>query len=89
MTFVLVATVWACGVAKPGSGSLTPIAVGFSLLACALAGGQWTGAQLNPARAIGPAVVFKCGKHAMGYYIGAELLAGFCAAMLFATVFGP
>jgi glycerol uptake facilitator-like aquaporin len=89
MTFVLIATVWSCGVAKPGHGSLTPIAVGFSLLACALAGGQWTGAQLNPARAIGPAVVFRCGRGAIGYYIAGELLAAFLAAMLFATVFGP
>ena len=35
MTFVLISTVYACGVNKPGHGSLTPLAVGLSLVACA------------------------------------------------------
>jgi hypothetical protein len=35
MTFVLISTVYACGVTKPGHGSLTPLAVGLSLVACA------------------------------------------------------
>lgn len=40
MTFVLISTVYACGVAKPGHGSLTPLAVGLSLWACAGVG-EW------------------------------------------------
>ncbi len=35
MTFTLISCVYACGVAKPGHGSFTPLAVGLSLLACA------------------------------------------------------
>jgi glycerol uptake facilitator-like aquaporin len=34
MTFVLLCTVYACGVNKPGHGSLTPLAVGLVVIAC-------------------------------------------------------
>jgi hypothetical protein len=43
MTFTLISVVYACGIAKPGHGSMTPIAVGFSLIACAGAGAKYTG----------------------------------------------
>jgi hypothetical protein len=39
MTFTLLSVVYACGVAKPGHGSFTPLAVGLSLVACAGTGG--------------------------------------------------
>jgi glycerol uptake facilitator-like aquaporin len=52
MTFTLI-SVYACGVAKPGHGSFTPLAVGLSLVACAGTGGMHSGAALNPARVIG------------------------------------
>jgi hypothetical protein len=45
MTFTLISVVYACGIAKPGHGSLTPMAVGFSLIACAGAGGKYTGKE--------------------------------------------
>ena len=50
MTFTLISTVYACGIAKPGHGSLTPVAVGFSLVACAGAGAKYTGETLMPHR---------------------------------------
>ncbi|CAJ1443247.1 unnamed protein product [Effrenium voratum] len=53
MTFTLISCVYACGVAKPGHGSHTPLAVGLSLFACAASGGQYTGGALNPARVLG------------------------------------
>jgi hypothetical protein len=40
MTFTLISVVYACGVAKPGHGSFTPLAVGLSLVACAGTGGS-------------------------------------------------
>lgn len=43
MTFTLISVVYACGIAKPGHGSMTPLAVGLSLVACAGAGGKYTG----------------------------------------------
>ena len=66
MTFTLISCVYACGVAKPGHGSHTPFAVGLALLACAGAGGQYTGAALNPARVLGPMAVFTCGTDVAG-----------------------
>lgn len=88
MTFTLISCVYACGVAKPGHGSHTPLAVGLSLLACAGTGAGWTGAALNPARVIGPLVVFSCGQGYAWIYILAQLLAALCACCIFAFVSG-
>lgn len=35
MTFTLISVVFACGIAKPGHGSFTPLVVGLSLVTCA------------------------------------------------------
>lgn len=88
MTFTLISTVYACGIAKPGHGSMTPLAVGFSLIACAGAGGKYTGAALNPARVLGPLAVYKCGKDVAVIYILAELLAALLACVIFSVVSG-
>ena len=91
MTFFLISCVYACGIAKPGHGSHTPLAVGLVLLACAGTGGRFTGAALNPARVIGPLAVFRCGKDTAWIYILAQLFAALCACAIFAVVsgFGP
>ncbi|WIA18173.1 hypothetical protein OEZ85_009647 [Tetradesmus obliquus] len=88
MTFTLLSVVYACGVAKPGHGSFTPLAVGLSLVACAGTGGQWTGAALNPARVVGPLAVFKCGTDVAYIYILAHILAAVLACSIFAFVSG-
>ncbi|WIA38461.1 hypothetical protein OEZ86_001784 [Tetradesmus obliquus] len=88
MTFTLISVVYACGVAKPGHGSFTPLVVGLSLVACAGTGGKWTGAALNPARVIGPLAVFKCGNNVAYIYILAHLLAAVLACSIFAFVSG-
>eukprot|EP00878_Enallax_costatus_P000143 GHUV01000186.1.p1 GENE.GHUV01000186.1~~GHUV01000186.1.p1 ORF type:complete len:303 (+),score=50.80 GHUV01000186.1:123-1031(+) len=88
MTFTLISVVYACGVAKPGHGSFTPLVVGLSLVACAGTGGKWTGAALNPARVIGPLAVFKCGDDIAYIYILAQLLAAILACSIFAFVSG-
>lgn len=62
MTFTLISCVYACGVAKPGHGSHTPLVVGLALFCCAASGGQYTGGALNPARVLGPLTVFGCGE---------------------------
>jgi glycerol uptake facilitator-like aquaporin len=91
MTFTLVSCVYACGIAKPGHGSFTPLVVGLSLVGCAGAGAQFTGAYLNPARVLGPAAVFKCGGSLIGIYIAAQLAAavGVCCIYMFISGFGP
>jgi len=88
MTFTLISCVYACGVAKPGHGSHTPLAVGLALLACAGTGARWTGAALNPARVIGPLVVFGCGKSVAWIYVVAQLFAALCACLIFSVVSG-
>lgn len=88
MTFVLIGAVYSCGVAKPGHGSFTPLVVGLALLACAGTGGSKTGAALNPARVLGPAIVFNCGWHYAWIYVLAQAFAAFMACALFVTVSG-
>ncbi|KAF8061944.1 Nodulin-26 [Scenedesmus sp. PABB004] len=88
MTFTLISVVYACGVAKPGHGSFTPLVVGLSLVACAGTGGKWTGAALNPARVLGPLAVFRCGRGIAYIYVLAQLLAAILACAIFSFVSG-
>lgn len=88
MTFTLISAVYACGIAKPGHGSFTPLVVGLTLVACAGTGAKWTGAALNPARVIGPAAVFGCSKNIWWVYVLAQVLAAALACCVFAVVSG-
>lgn len=88
MTFTLISCVYACGIAKPGHGSFTPLAVGLALVACAGTGARYTGAALNPARVIGPLVVFGCGKDVAWVYVLSQLFAAVCACLIFSVVSG-
>ncbi len=51
-------------------------------------GGPYTGASLNPARTIGPAVVFVCNVGVSFIYILAEFFGGACAAGLSIFLYG-
>ncbi|KAJ9506812.1 aquaporin [Haematococcus lacustris] len=88
MTFLLVMTVYAAAVAKPGHGNTAPLAIGLSLYAAAISGGQYTGASLNPARTIGPAVVFTCNVGISFLYIFSEFFGAACAAGLSIFLYG-
>ena len=60
---------------KSGYGNTGPIIVGLSLYAAATAVGPWTGAALNPARAVASQLVFRCPDAGyVGYYVAGELL---------------
>ena len=88
MTFTLISCVYACGVAKPGHGSHTPLVVGFALFCCAASGGQYTGGALNPARVLGPLAAFGCGEDICRRYLAGQCLAALFAMSVFAFVSG-
>jgi MIP family channel proteins len=60
LTFLLVSTVYQAAVYGK-AGNLAGVAIGFTLAACIFAGGYYTGASLNPARTLGPALLSEGG----------------------------
>ncbi len=69
LTFFLVSTIWQAAVYKK-AGDFAPIAIGFTLVASILAGGVYTGASLNPARTLGPALASGDLSYVIPYFIG-------------------
>ncbi|KAK3582695.1 hypothetical protein CHS0354_013045 [Potamilus streckersoni] len=57
LTTVLVFTVLMSAVNSTTKSSLAPLAIGFAVAVDIMSGGPTTGASMNPARALGPAVV--------------------------------
>ncbi|CAL5221141.1 g3278 [Coccomyxa viridis] len=88
MTFLLVSVVFATAVTKPGHGNIAPLAIGFTLFASAFVGGPSTGAALNPARVLGPAMVFHCYWDTAFVYVFAEFFGAVTAAALVLPLYG-
>ena len=85
LTFFLVNAVMNAGI----SGKATipgGLAVGLTLAFCILMGGPLTGASLNPARSIGPAVATGDFTNLWVYLVG-PALGGIVAGLLYKTVF--
>ncbi|KAI8466269.1 MAG: aquaporin-like protein [Monoraphidium minutum] len=59
MTAFLCLTVYGTAVCKPGFGVAAPIGIGLVIMAAALSCGSLSGCLINPARALGPALVFQ------------------------------
>lgn len=55
LTFLLVNSIYHAAVSGK-AGNLAPVAIGLTLVACIAMGGPLTGASLNPARSLGPAL---------------------------------
>lgn len=79
-TFVLVATVLATAVAKPGAGEVAPLAIGLAVYVSVGSSGRVTGGAYNPARFFGPALAFGCSIDLCWLYVGAQMLGALAAA---------
>lgn len=55
---------------------------------CAATAGSFTGAALNPARVLGPALVFGCGWRAVPVYIAAQVLGAVLASLVSWPLYG-
>jgi MIP family channel proteins len=85
LTFFLVNAVMNAGI----SGKATipgGLAIGFTLTFCILMGGPLTGASLNPARTLGPAVATGNFANIWVYFVG-PILGGVVAGLLYKMVF--
>jgi MIP family channel proteins len=85
LTFFLVNAVMNAGI----SGKATipgGLAIGLTLTFCILMGGPLTGASLNPARSIGPAIAMENFNDLWVYLVG-PVLGGVIAGLLYKTVF--
>jgi MIP family channel proteins len=69
LTFLLVSAVYQAAVYGK-AGDLAGIAIGFTLLMAITAGGTYTGASLNPARTLGPALVARHFDYLLPYLVG-------------------
>ena len=84
LTFFLVNAVMNAGI----SGKATipgGLAIGFTLVFCILMGGPLTGASLNPARSLGPAVATGNFTDLWVYFVG-PILGGVAAGLLYKAV---
>ncbi|MEO8608941.1 MAG: aquaporin [Chloroflexota bacterium] len=87
MTFFLVSTVYQAAVYGK-VGNVAGIAIGFTLAGSILAGGTYTGASLNPARTLGPALVAGDLSYAVPYLVGI-FAGGVIAGLVQSFVFKP
>ena len=85
LTFFLVSTVYQAAVYGK-AGNLAAVAIGLTLAASIFAGGTYTGASLNPARTLGPALVAGSFGYLLPYFVG-TLAGGALAGLLHSTFF--
>jgi MIP family channel proteins len=87
LTFFLVNTIYNAAISGK-AGDLAGLAIGMTLVACILFGGPLTGASLNPARTIGPAVI--TGNYAdLWVYIVGPIAGGVIATLLYRGALAP
>jgi aquaporin Z len=84
LTFLLVNAVLHTAVKDPGN-RLAGVAIGFTLAAAILMGGPLTGASLNPARTLGPAV-FTGTLDLLWVYVAGTFLGAAAAALVYRTL---
>jgi MIP family channel proteins len=85
LTFFLVFVVFGTGVDQRFGARLGGIAIGFTVALDILAGGPLTGAAMNPARWLGPAIIQGTFANAAVYLIG-PVVGGVLAALMWTLV---
>lgn len=90
LTFFLVSVVYQAAIYGKG-GNLTPLIIGLSLAGLILLGGPMTGASLNPARTLGPALLAEDGQNLLevGTYWFAIFLGAAFAGFIQTDMFAP
>ncbi|MFP6900129.1 MAG: MIP/aquaporin family protein [Opitutales bacterium] len=78
LTFLLVTVILRATDPDKGAGNLAPLAIGMTITLDILAGGPLTGASMNPARSLGPAVLAGNFDH-LGIYVAATIAGGLLA----------
>ncbi|MGD1087862.1 MAG: aquaporin [Verrucomicrobiota bacterium] len=86
-TFFLVFTV-GMTVIQPGIGNFAPLAIGSALMIMVYAGGHVSGGHYNPAVTLAVWLRGRCPKSDVLPYIGSQIAAGICAALLVTALKG-
>lgn len=86
-TFILVATVHATAVYKPGAGPTAPFAIGLAIAATCGIDGSFTGGFGNPARFFAPMVVNRCLRDKSHLYLIGQFLGGAAAGLIWGLGF--
>lgn len=71
-----------------GAGQFAPLAIGSMLMVMIYAGGHISGAHYNPAVTLAVFMRGKCSAADVPFYMGAQILGGFLAAMVVALLTG-
>jgi MIP family channel proteins len=86
LTLALVGVVFGAAMDPRGVGHVAPLAIGFIVLVDHLIGVPLTGASMNPARSLGPALAAGAWADHWVYWVG-PLVGGGLAALLYTKVF--
>lgn len=86
LTFFLAFVIWGVAVDRKGPNNIAPLAIGLTLVFDILAGGPFTGAAMNPARWLGPAVASGNFSNAIVWVAG-PILGALLASLLYETLF--
>jgi aquaporin Z len=88
MTFFLVLVIFGVAVDPRGPRAIASLAIGLTIAMDILAGGRLTGAAMNPARALGPAIVQQDFTNWWIYWIG-PIVGGLIAAFAYQLIWLP
>ncbi|MBO04917.1 MAG: aquaporin [Chloroflexi bacterium] len=87
LTFFLVFTVFATAIDKRGNAAFAPLAIGLVVFVDHLIAVPLTGASMNPARTLGPALIHGIWDDHWVYWVG-PIVGGIAATLTYVLLFG-